>query len=327
MGSLKDNFIKKFIMSLLWSVDKPEGSEKPEKSPENLENSDSEGEEKSPEKKSTEEREKSKSPVEDLEDSDSDIEIVFEVKAPPKTSSKPRSESEYSDDSDSEIEEILPNGRPNLGLGGTVSPDKSDSESENGVEKDTPTKDTPKTERKNLKRPIASENSDQSEDEAKRTKCSSIRNEISSSLSSSSQKKRTADSADFDSEDDGDEVDYAPKKVLKSDETVKKTDETVEKTDEKADELMPVQKSSTTKSKKFSKVVSPKKKNLKHVSIEKEAGDSNSENSEESDNLEKGEKTDKLLVKKDVITDAKALLADQEKSEERGKKLLEAFDD
>jgi len=32
-------------------------------------------------------------------------------------------------------------------------------------------------------------------------------------------------------------------------------------------------------------------------------------------------------VKKDVITDAKALLADQEKSEERGKKLLEAFDD
>ena len=154
-----------------------------------------------------------------------------------------------------------------------------------------------------------------------------FRNEISSSLSSSSQKKkRTADSADFDSEDDGDEVDCAPKKVLKSDETVKKTDETVEKTDEKADELMPVQKSST-KSKKFSKVVSPKKKNLKHVSIEKEAGDSNSENSEESDNLEKGEKTDKLLVKKDVITDAKALLADQEKSEERGKKLLEAFDD
>ena len=90
---------------------------------------------------------------------------------------------------------------------------------------------------------------------------------------------------------------------------------------------MPVQKSSTTKSKKFSKVVSPKKKNLKHVSIEKEAGDSNSENSEESDNLEKEEKTDKLLVKKDVITDAKALLADQEKSEERGKKLLEAFDE
>merc|ERR1712088_296800 len=257
MGSLKENFIKKFIMSLLWSVDKPEGSEKPEKSPENLENSDSkEGEEKSPEKESTEEREKSKSPVENLEDSDSDIEIVFEVKAPPKTSSKSRSESEYSDDSDSE----------------------------NGVENlETPTKDTPKTERKNLKRPIASENSDQSEDEAKRTKCSSIRNEISSSLSSSSQKKRTADSADFDSEDDGDEVDCAPKK------------------------------SSTTKSKKFSKVVSP----MKNVSIEKEAGDSNSE---DLDNLEKGEETDKLLVKKDVITDAKALLADQEKSEERGKK-------
>ena len=38
-------------------------------------------------------------------------------------------------------------------------------------------------------------------------------------------------------------------------------------------------------------------------------------------------KKDKLLAKKDVITDAKALLADQEKSEERGKKLLEAFDD
>ena len=194
MGSLKENFIKKFIMSLLWSVDKPEGSEKPEKSPENLEdsdskegeekspenleNSDSEEDEKSPEKKSTEEREKSKSPVENFEDSDSDIEIVCEVKAPPKISSKPRSESEYSsDDSDSDIEEILPNGRPNLGLGGSVAPiDRSDSESENGVENlETPTKDTPKTERKNLKRPIASENSDQSEDEAKRTKCSSIR--------------------------------------------------------------------------------------------------------------------------------------------------------
>jgi hypothetical protein len=193
MGSLKENFIKKFIMSLLWSVDKPEGSEKPEKSPENLENSDSkdgekspenlensdsEGDEKSPEKESTEEREKSKSPVENLEDSDSDIEIVCEVKAPPKISSKPRSESEYSsDDSDSDIEEILPNGRPNLGLGGTAPPiDRSDSESENGVENlETPTKDTPKTERKNLKRPIASENSDQSEDEAKRTKCSSLR--------------------------------------------------------------------------------------------------------------------------------------------------------
>merc|ERR1712037_363259 len=163
------------------------GSEKPEKSPENLENSDSkDGDEKSPEKESTEEREKSKSPVENVEDSDSDIEIVCEVKAPPKTSSKPRSESEYSsDESDSDIEEILPNGRPNLGLGATAPPkDKSDSESESGVETlESPTKDTPKTERKNLKRPIASENSDQSEDEAKRTKCSSIRNEISSSLS------------------------------------------------------------------------------------------------------------------------------------------------
>ena len=189
MGSLKENFIKKFIMSLLWSVDKPEGSEKPEKSPENLENSDSkDGDEKSPEKESTEEREKSKSPVEkskspveNVEDSDSDIEIVCEVKAPPKTSSKPRSESEYSsDDSDSDIEEILPNGRPNLGLGATAPPkDKSDSESESGVETlESPTKDTPKTERKNLKRPIASENSDQSEDEAKRTKCSSIRWDI-----------------------------------------------------------------------------------------------------------------------------------------------------
>ena len=200
MGTLKENFIKKFIMSFLWSVDKPEGSEEPEKSPENLENSDSkegsekpekspenlensdskEAEEKSPEIKSTDEREKSKSPVENLEDSDSDIEIVCEVKAPPKTSSKPRSESEYSDDSDdsdSDIEEILPNGRPNLGLGSAVPPrNKSDSESENGVVNlETPTKDTPKIERKNLKRPIASENSDQSEDEAKRTKCSSIR--------------------------------------------------------------------------------------------------------------------------------------------------------
>ena len=62
---------------------------------------------------------------------------------------------------------------------------------------------------------------------------------------------------------------------------------------------------------------------MKNVSIEKEAGDSNSE---DLDNLEKeAEETDKLLVKKDVITEAKALLADQEKSEERGKKIPRSF--
>ena len=57
---------------------------------------------------------------------------------------------------------------------------------------------------------------------------------------------------------------------------------------------------------------------MKHISIEEEE-----KASSELDNFD----TNKLLVKKDVFTDAKALLADQEKSEERGKKLLEAFDD
>ena len=121
---------------------------------------------------------------------------------------------------------------------------------------------------------------------------------ITSSLSSSVKKKR---SANFDSDDsDEDVVDTAPKKVLKSTDVEK--EETVE--------LIPTRKLI------FSKQLSPKKI-LKHISIEEE------KESSELDNFD----TNKLLVKKDVFTDAKALLADQEKSEERGKKLLEAFDD
>ena len=119
-------------------------------------------------------------------------------------------------------------------------------------------------------------------------------------MSSSVKKKR---SANFDSDDsDEDVVDTAPKKVLKS------TD--VEK-EETVVELIPTRKLI------FSKQLSPKKI-LKHISIEEEEKESS-----ELDNFD----TNKLLVKKDVFTDAKALLADQEKSEERGKKLLEAFDD
>merc|ERR1711982_35736 len=221
MGSLKKgNFIKEFIMSFLWSVDKPEKSRKRE-----------------------------------------------------------------------------------------ISPDNRDSEPE--IEKKTP-KVTPKFEKKCLKRPIESENSDKSEDEVKRTKCSSIRNEISSSLSSSAQKKRTAN---FDSDDDSDEVDLAPKKVLKSESQGKSKDEP---TDEKSVDFTPVVQKTSTKL-KFSKQLSPKKI-LKNISIDKE---SESQESNSFVNLEEN----KLLVKKDIITDAKALLADQEKSEERGKKLLEAFDD
>ena len=133
-----------------------------------------------------------------------------------------------------------------------------------------------------------------------------FRNEITSSLSSSVQKKR---SANFDSDDsDSDVVDTAPKKVLKSTTTIE------EETENKAEvELIPTRKLI------FSKQLSPKKI-LKHISIEEKEESSELDNNIDLD-------TNKLLVKKDVFTDAKALLADQEKSEERGKKLLEAFDD
>merc|ERR1712223_1334082 len=181
------------------------------------------------------------------------------------------------------------------------SPVNSDSEPE-AVEKKTP-----KVEKKGQKRPIESENSGEIDDEIKRSKSStSTRNEITSSLSSSVQKKR---SANFDSDDsDSDVVDTAPKKVLKSNTTIE------EETENKAEvELIPTRKLI------FSKQLSPKKI-LKHISIEEEEESSELDNNIDLD-------TNKLLVKKDVFTDAKALLADQEKSEERGKKLLEAFDD
>merc|ERR1712223_1562741 len=183
------------------------------------------------------------------------------------------------------------------------SPVNSDSEPE-AVEKKTP-----KVEKKGQKRPIESENSGEIDDEIKRSKSStSTRNEITSSLSSSVQKKR---SANFDSDDsDSDVVDTAPKKVLKST-TVE------EETENKAEiELIP------TRKLLFSKQLSPKKI-LKHISIEEDEEEKESSKLDNDIDLD----TNKLLVKKDVFTDAKALLADQEKSEERGKKLLEAFDD
>merc|ERR1712001_798858 len=170
-------------------------------------------------------------------------------------------------------------------------------------------KKTPKVEKKGQKRPIESENTGEIEDEIKRSKSStSTRNEITSSLSSSVQKKR---SANFDSDDsDSDVVDTAPKKVLKST-TVE------EETENKAEaELNPTRKLI------FSKQLSPKKI-LKHISIEEDEEEKESSKLDNDIDLD----TNKLLVKKDVFTDAKALLADQEKSEERGKKLLEAFDD
>merc|ERR1712223_1389627 len=182
------------------------------------------------------------------------------------------------------------------------SPVNSDSEPE-AVEKKAP-----KVEKKGQKRPIESENTGEIDDEIKRSKSStSTRNEITSSLSSSVQKKR---SANFDSDDsDSDVVDTAPKKVLKSNTTIE------EETENKAEvELIPTRKLI------FSKQLSPKKI-LKHISEDEEEKESSKLDNDIDLN------TNKLLVKKDVFTDAKALLADQEKSEERGKKLLEAFDD
>merc|ERR1711899_112907 len=174
------------------------------------------------------------------------------------------------------------------------------------TEPDAVEKKTPKVEKKGQKRPIESENTGEIDDEIKRSKSStSTRNEITSSLSSSVQKKR---SANFDSDDsDSDVVDTAPKKVLKS--------TTAEETEEKKAEVELI----PTRKLIFSKQLSPKKI-LKHISIEEEEESSELDNNTILD-------TNKLLVKKDVFTDAKALLADQEKSEERGKKLLEAFDD
>merc|ERR1711962_1339735 len=195
-----------------------------------------------------------------------------------------------------------------------ISPDNSDTEIE--IEKKTP-----KVEKKGLKRPIETENTDNSDDEIKRSKNSSIRNEIASSLSSSVQKKKR--SADFDSDNSDDEVDSAPKKVLKAETEVDSGKSTVE--EENSVKLTTVESSPKIASTKlkFSRQLSPQKI-VQSLSREKEEEEKSMSKSETVSNLDE---ENKLLVKKNVITDAKALLADQEKSGERGKKLLEAFDD
>jgi len=195
-----------------------------------------------------------------------------------------------------------------------ISPDNSDAESE--VEKKTP-----KVEKKGLKRPIESEKSDKSDDEAKRIKNSSTRNEITSSLSSSVQKKKR--SANFDSDDeDDDQVDFAPKKVLKSETEIESEKPVKPEVEENSVELIPTVERTKLK---FSRQLSPQKI-LKNISLEeKEEQKSTSSKSDNFSSLEDDQ--NKLIEKKDIITDAKALLADQEKTEERGKKLLEAFDD
>merc|ERR1739838_1193600 len=147
----------------------------------------------------------------------------------------------------------------------------------------------------------------------KRSKSSSTRNEITSSLSSSVQKKKR--SAHFDSDDSDDEVESAPKKVLKAETEAEKYI-----AEEKPVELTPkVERTKLI----FSRQLSPQKI-LKSIFLEK---DKEENSTSKSDNFSNLDEKNKLLVKKDVFTDAKALLADQEKSEERGKKLLEAFDD
>ena len=166
---------------------------------------------------------------------------------------------------------------------------------------------TPKLEKKQgQKRPIErqdSDRSDQSEDLSKRSKISSNqRNEISSSLSSSLHKKRTAN---FDSDSDSESGKLAkPNKVAKSDLELTKNDNDVSEVDSSNSKL------------KFSADLSPKKI-LQSANLNSEESDS------ESEECEKVE----TKPKKNVILDAKALKEDQEKSEERGKKLLEAFDD
>merc|ERR1712062_41185 len=140
------------------------------------------------------------------------------------------------------------------------------------------------------KRPIESE---EIEIETKKSKSAQKRNEIASSLSSSAVKKRQAE--DLSSESD----DESQTKKLKE--------------DNESDQQLPLKQNSLKRQLKFESELSPKKmlKNVQH-SVQTSSSDNENKNNVE---------------EKELISDLKAFKADQERSEERGRRLMQAFDD
>merc|ERR1712029_1022491 len=149
------------------------------------------------------------------------------------------------------------------------------------------------------KRPIESEEEDQ-KIETKKSKSAQKRNEIACSLSSSAVKKRQADDLIKSSESDDDE---SQTKKLKEDNS------------EESDQQLPLKQNPLKRQLKFESELSPKKmlKNVQH-SVQTSSSDIPHENK---NNVEE----------KELISDLKAFKADQERSEERGRRLMQAFDD
>ena len=148
------------------------------------------------------------------------------------------------------------------------------------------------------KRPIESEEEDQ-KIETKKSKSAQKRNEIASSLSSSAVKKRQAE--DLSSESD----DESQTKKLKEDNSE----------ENESDQQLPLKQNPLKRQLKFESELSPKKmlKNVQH-SVQTSSSDIPHENK---NNVEE----------KELISDLKAFKADQERSEERGRRLMQAFDD
>merc|ERR1712062_887019 len=144
------------------------------------------------------------------------------------------------------------------------------------------------------KRPIESE---EIEIETKKSKSAQKRNEIASSLSSSAVKKRQAE--DLSSESD----DESQTKKLKEDNSE----------ENKRDQQLPLKQNPLKRQLKFESELSPKKmlKNVHH-SVQTSSSDNENKNNVE---------------EKELISDLKAFKADQERSEERGRRLMQAFDD
>ena len=160
------------------------------------------------------------------------------------------------------------------------------------------TKEANKSELKRAaKRPIESEEEDQ-KIETKKSKSAQKRNEIASSLSSSAVKKRQAE--DLSSESD----DESQTKKLKEDNSE----------ENESDQQLPLKQNPLKRQLKFESELSPKKmlKNVQH-SVQTSSSDIPHEN--------------KNLEEKELISDLKAFKADQERSEERGRRLMQAFDD
>ena len=150
------------------------------------------------------------------------------------------------------------------------------------------------------KRPIESEEEDQ-KIETKKSKSAQKRNEIASSLSSSAVKKRQADDLITSSESD----DESQTKKLKEDNSE----------ESESDQQLPLKQNPLKRQLKFESELSPKKmlKNVQH-SVQASSSDIPHENK---NNVEE----------KELISDLKAFKADQERSEERGRRLMQAFDD